>query len=136
MAEKKTAEQVRDDYLRVLGRTLGTLSYALYNEVTWLYYWSLAGCGKTRRKTISVKCKHYYDHESASWINVVRGQKTFPKPARIGCSGDVAQELTSLDRLRRRSPKSGCAIRLTIIRRPCRAGASTFAIWPSFIISE
>ena len=38
---------------------------------------SLTGCGKTRRKTISTKSKHYYDHESVSWINVVRGQKHF-----------------------------------------------------------
>ena len=37
----------------------------------------LAGCGKTRRKTIAAKGKHYYDHESGSWINVVRGQKSF-----------------------------------------------------------
>ena len=37
----------------------------------------LTGCGKTRRKTIAAKGKHYYDHESGSWINVVRGQKSF-----------------------------------------------------------
>ena len=38
---------------------------------------ALTGCGKTRRKTIAAKGKHYYDHESGSWINVVRGQKSF-----------------------------------------------------------
>jgi hypothetical protein len=38
---------------------------------------SLTGCGKTRRKTISAKSNHYYDHENASWINVVRDQKHF-----------------------------------------------------------
>src|ERR1039457_1649247 len=38
---------------------------------------TLAGCGKTRRKAVSAKSKHYYDHESASWINVVKGQKHF-----------------------------------------------------------
>ena len=37
----------------------------------------LTGCGKTRRKTIAAKGKHYYDHESGPWINVVRGQKSF-----------------------------------------------------------
>ncbi len=39
--------------------------------------WRLTGCGKTRRKTIAAKGKHYYDHESGPWINVVRGQKSF-----------------------------------------------------------
>ncbi len=37
MAENKTAEQVRDEHLQVLGPTLGPLYNALYNEVTWLH---------------------------------------------------------------------------------------------------
>jgi hypothetical protein len=37
MAKKETARQDRDNYLRVLGPSLGPLYYALYNEVTWLH---------------------------------------------------------------------------------------------------
>jgi hypothetical protein len=37
----------------------------------------LAGRGKTRRNTISANSKHCHDHENASWINGVRGQKQF-----------------------------------------------------------
>ena len=37
MAEYKTAEQVRDEHLRVLGPTLGPLYYALDYEVTCLH---------------------------------------------------------------------------------------------------
>lgn len=37
MAETKTADQVRDEHLQVLGPTLGPLYHALYNEVTWLH---------------------------------------------------------------------------------------------------
>lgn len=37
MAENKTAEQVRNEHLQVLGPTLGPLYHALYNEVTWLH---------------------------------------------------------------------------------------------------
>src|SRR5208282_3670927 len=38
---------------------------------------TLAGCGKTLRNTISAESKHYYDHENASWINVIGDQKHF-----------------------------------------------------------
>ena len=37
MAECKTAEQVRDDHLRVLGPDLGALYHALHDEVIWLH---------------------------------------------------------------------------------------------------
>lgn len=37
MAKKETAEQDRDNYLQVLGPTLGPLYYALYHEVAWLH---------------------------------------------------------------------------------------------------
>jgi hypothetical protein len=37
MAQNKTAEQVRDEHLQVLGRSLGPLYHALHEEVTWLH---------------------------------------------------------------------------------------------------
>ena len=37
MAQSKTAQQVRDEHLSVLGQDLGSLYHALYNEVTWLH---------------------------------------------------------------------------------------------------
>src|SRR5437867_12009636 len=37
MSESKTAEQVRDERLQVLGRIVGPLYHALYGEVTWLH---------------------------------------------------------------------------------------------------
>jgi HEPN superfamily AbiU2-like protein len=37
MGTSMTAEQVRDDHLRMLGPTLGPVYYALYNEVAWLH---------------------------------------------------------------------------------------------------
>jgi hypothetical protein len=37
MAEKMTGKQVRDDYLLVLGPTLGPPYYSLYNEIAWLH---------------------------------------------------------------------------------------------------
>jgi hypothetical protein len=37
MAQSKTAQQVRDEHLSVLGPDLGSLYHALYNEVTWLH---------------------------------------------------------------------------------------------------
>jgi AbiU2 len=36
LAEVKSAEQLREDYCRVLGPELGDLFYALWNEMTWL----------------------------------------------------------------------------------------------------
>ena len=46
---------------------------------------TLAGCGKTLRNTISAKSKHYYDHENASWINVVGDQKHFFRNLLVLC---------------------------------------------------
>ena len=37
MAQSKTAQQVRDEHVSVLGPDLGSLYNALYNEVTWLH---------------------------------------------------------------------------------------------------
>jgi len=53
------------------------IGYLRKQALVFLKTPSLQGCGKTRRKAVSAKSKHYYDHESASWINVVRGQKHF-----------------------------------------------------------
>ena len=37
MAEKKTAMHDRDEYVQILGPTLGSLYHALSSEVTWLH---------------------------------------------------------------------------------------------------
>jgi AbiU2 len=37
MAERRTAQQVRDEHLERLGPTLGPLYFALYNDVVWLH---------------------------------------------------------------------------------------------------
>jgi hypothetical protein len=37
MGENRTADQVRDDQVRVLGPELGAFYHALQNEVTWVY---------------------------------------------------------------------------------------------------
>ena len=37
MASDKSAEQVREEHVRVLGHALGSVFHALYDEVTWLH---------------------------------------------------------------------------------------------------
>lgn len=69
---------------------------------------TLAGCGKTRRKTISAKSNHYYDHESALWINHVRGQKPFFRNL-LERNRRLARR--ELGRVSRSSPKRDCVCR-------------------------